>query len=127
LLSAWQADHLWSVTTVITAIMNGDLTDRYHSSGTSVQQPGWKVLDIAVEKKMKRGQGSGEEERGEQVLPPGLGKGQPQEVIDVQALKKKTRPPKRFTEGTLLTAMETAGKTLDEKELSEAMKETGLG
>jgi len=127
LLSAWQADYLWSVTTVITAIMNGDLTDRYHSSGTSVQQPGWKVLDIAVEKKMKRGQGSGEEERGEQVLPPGLGKGQPQEVIDVQALKKKTRPPKRFTEGTLLTAMETAGKTLDEKELSEAMKETGLG
>jgi DNA topoisomerase III len=48
-------------------------------------------------------------------------------VIDVKALKKKTRPPKRFTEGTLLTAMETAGKTLDEKELSDAMKETGLG
>ena len=35
--------------------------------------------------------------------------------------------PKRFTEATLLTAMETAGKTLDEKELSDAMKETGLG
>ena len=41
--------------------------------------------------------------------------------------KKKTRPPKRFTEGTLLTAMETAGATLDEKELSDAMKESGLG
>ena len=40
---------------------------------------------------------------------------------------KKTRAPKRFTEATLLTAMETAGKTLDEKELSDAMKETGLG
>ena len=127
LLSAWQDDYLWSVTTVITAITNGDLADRYHSSGTSVQQPGWKVLDIAVERKTKRGQGSGGEERGEQVLPPGLEKGQPQEVIDVEALKKKTRPPQRFTEGTLLTAMQTAGKTLDEKELSEAMKETGLG
>ena len=45
----------------------------------------------------------------------------------IEAVKKKTRPPKRFTEATLLTAMETAGKTLDEKELSEAMKETGLG
>ncbi len=44
-----------------------------------------------------------------------------------KSLKKKTRPPKRFTEATLLTAMETAGKTLDEKELSDAMKETGLG
>ena len=63
----------------------------------------------------------------EQVLPPGLAKGQPQDVIDVEVLKKKTRAPKRLTDGTLLTAMETAGKTLDEKELSDAMKETGLG
>ena len=50
-----------------------------------------------------------------------------QDVVEAEAVKKKTRPPKRFTEATLLTAMETAGKTLDEKELSDAMKETGLG
>jgi DNA topoisomerase-3 len=42
-------------------------------------------------------------------------------------VRKKTRAPKRFTEATLLTAMETAGKTLDEKELSDAMKENRLG
>ena len=40
---------------------------------------------------------------------------------------KKTRPPKRFTDATLLTAMETAGRTLDEKELADAMRESGLG
>jgi len=127
LLSAWQDDHIWAVTTVITAITNSGIIDRYHASGTAVQQAGWKVLDIVVEKKPKRGQGGGEEEQREQVLPPGLAKSQPQDVIDVKALTKKTRAPKRLTDGTLLTAMETAGKTLDEEELANAMKETGLG
>jgi DNA topoisomerase III len=127
LLSAWLQDHIWSVTTVITAIVNGEITDRYHTSGTAVQQTGWKVLDLAGEKKAKKGKPAEEGQPAEQVLPPELAQGQKQDVADAKALKKKTRPPKRFTEGTLLTAMETAGKTIDEKELSDAMKETGLG
>jgi len=118
LLSAWHEDHVWSVTTVITAIRNADLVDRYHTSGTAVQQAGWKALDLAPARKAANA---------EQTLPSGLKQGDPQEVAKVESLRKKTRPPKRFTEGTLLTAMETAGKTLDEKELSDAMKETGLG
>ena len=61
------------------------------------------------------------------MLPPDLAQGQLQDVLDAEVLRKTTRAPKRFTEGTLLTAMETAGKTLEEKELSDAMKETGLG
>ena len=125
LLSCWHEDHVWSVTTVITAIVNGGVTDRYHSSGKAIQQVGWKVLDIQVRKAAKAKKGAGEEE--EQTLPAGLARGQAQEVLDAEAVRKKTRAPKRFTEATLLTAMETAGKTLDEKELSDAMKETGLG
>jgi len=131
LLSCWHEDHVWSVTTVITAITNAALTDRYHSSGKAVQQVGWKVLDLQTEKKKasnrkaKAGEESVEEEP--QALPSGLAKGQAQDVLDANAISKKTRAPKRFTEGTLLTAMETAGKTLDEKELSDAMKESGLG
>jgi len=127
LLSAWLDDHIWSVTTIITAIRNGDVVDRYHTSGTAVQQEGWKVLDIATVRKPGRGRADGEEQRAEQMLPSGLKKVDPQEVVDIEAIRKKARPPKRLTEGTLLTAMETAGKTLDEKELSDAMKETGLG
>ena len=123
LLSAWHDDHIWSVTTVITSIRNGDVVDRYHTSGTAVQQVGWKALDIAAARKP----GKGDDRKAEQVLPSGLKKGDPQKVVEVEATRKKTRPPKRLTEGTLLTAMETAGKTLDEKELSDAMKETGLG
>ncbi len=114
LLSAWHDDHITAVTTVITAITSrGPVVDRYHSSGTSVQQVGWKALDLASEEP--------------DALPSGLRERQPMNVTDVKAESKKTRPPKRFTEATLLTAMETAGKTLDEKELSDAMKETGLG
>ena len=120
LLSAWHDDHIWSVTTVITAIVNAGLVDRYHTSGTAVQQVGWKALDIAPARRAADADAA-------QALPSGLKKGAAQDVVEVEALRKKTRPPKRFTEGTLLTAMETAGKTLDEKELSDAMKETGLG
>ena len=131
LLSAWHDDHIWSVTTVITAIRNDAIVDRYHTSGSAVKQIGWKALDLAPAKAKKAGPGvaapSADDGRGEQELPPGLSPGQPQDVLDAEVLKKKTRPPKRLTEGTLLTAMETAGKTLDEKELSDAMKETGLG
>ncbi len=132
LLTCWHEDHVWSVTTIITAITNEAVVDRYYSSGKAVQQAGWKVLDFQTEKQKSRGKKSkaagddgGEDEQ--QALPPGLERGQDQVVLDAEALRKKTRAPKRFTEATLLTAMETAGKTLDEKELSEAMKESGLG
>ncbi|MFN7937437.1 MAG: DNA topoisomerase 3 [Bryobacteraceae bacterium] len=136
LLMAWHGDHVWSVTTVITAVRNEaeGSTDRFHSSGSMVKEEGWKVLDIAGGKKSgakkKAGAGEDGEEAGEgegAALPPGLEEQQPQEVLEVDSVSKKTRPPKRLTEATLLTAMETAGKTLDDKELSEAMKESGLG
>jgi len=55
LLSAWHDDHIWSVTTVITAIRNGPTVDRYHTSGSAVQQIGWKVLDLAPAKAKKAG------------------------------------------------------------------------
>lgn len=42
-------------------------------------------------------------------------------------LKKATQPPKPYTEGTLLRAMETAGKLVEDEELREAMKENGIG
>src|SRR5450755_819493 len=120
LLSAWHDDHISAVTTVITAITNPGTTDRYHTTGTAVLQVGWKVLDVIPEGRQGRAPET-------PMLPAVLAQGQPQTVLDVEALKKNTGRPKRFTDATLLTAMETAGKTLDEKELSDAMKESGLG
>ncbi len=141
LLMAWHPEYLTDVTTVVTVITNAETQDHYTSSGTLIRQVGWKVLDIQTEARKKRGTkgkatenaaagaspaGEGGDNEG-QTLPPNLEEGQLQDLLDAEALTKKTRPPKRLTEATLLTAMQTAGKTLDEKELSDAMKETGLG
>ncbi len=123
LLAAWHDDFVTEVTTVVTTITNAGTIDRYHSTGTVVRQMGWKVLDIVFDKKGKKGD---DPDLG-QALPAILQAAQAQDVLDAESVLKKTRPPKRFNDATLLTAMQTAGKTLDEKELSDAMKETGLG
>ena len=162
LLMAWHDDHIWAVTTLITAIHTPPpgkgkaaneaiLIDRYHSSGTAVEQVGWKVLEVGAQNPpqpplSKGGSLEGEgtppktrrksktaaaektaSDEAEQSLPPGLTVGQAQQVLDARAVAKQTRPPPRLTEATLLTAMETAGRTLEDKELSAAMKERGLG
>jgi DNA topoisomerase-3 len=119
LLSGWHDEHIWSVTAIIT-LVRSTVEDLFHSSGTAVIQVGWKVLDVVVAKKADINDEG-------QRLPSGLVQGQAQDIAGIESIAKKTRAPKRFTEATLLTAMETAGKTLDDKELSQAMKENGLG
>ncbi len=130
LLMAWHEEHVFAVTTVITRVASGEpaTVDRFLSSGTTVQQAGWKVLDPAPSRPARpAGEARGREDETEPDLPPGLAAGQPKRVAAVEAVEKTTRPPRRFTDATLLTAMETAGAHLDDRELSEAMKERGLG
>ncbi len=121
LLMAWSAPNVTKITTIITAVYshfdNHPVTDRFHSTGTVVEQIGWKALDIQPAYRKSDAP----------VLPTGLQKDQPQKVLNVEIKEKETKPPKRYTDATLLTAMETAGKALDDKELSDAMKERGLG
>ncbi len=142
LLMAWHDDHVWAVTTLITAIttqeaVGATIIDRYHSSGAAVEQIGWKMLEIGAEpakvkaaSKRKPKTAAAEnstEDDAEQSLPAGLTIGQAQQVLEARAVAKQTRPPPRLTEATLLTAMETAGRQLEDKELSAAMKDSGLG
>ena len=122
LLSAWHADHLYSTTTVITAIHNDAIVDRYRSTGTTVDQEGWKALDV----KRKTPASAPNDPSGRQ-LPSGLVAGLHVEVTEVKAVSRKTRPPHYFTDSTLLTGMETAGRSLEDKQLSDAMRRTGLG
>jgi len=131
LLAAWHEDHVYSATTVITAVTTAGepaIVDRYESRGTAVEKIGWKALDVGAGKPARKTPAKKPPpDEPEQALPAGLARGQAQQVQDARAVPKQTRPPPRHSEATLLTAMETAGRTLEEKDLSDAMRELGLG
>jgi DNA topoisomerase-3 len=98
------------VTTRITRVEG----EPFKSEGRVMVEAGW----LAVYGK--------ETEEGETPTLPSVPDGRVATVaIDVQA--KETKPPARYTEATLLTAMEGAGKLIDDEELREAMSEKGLG
>jgi DNA topoisomerase III len=133
LLQAWHEDFVWAATTVLTEVRPKDATepvDSFRSHGTAIERPGWKVLDVGElapprEKSAKAKAPAGADEPA--TLPPGIARGQSPRVLDAKAVTKTTRPPPPLNDATLLTSMETAGKTVDEKELSDAMKDSGLG
>ncbi len=149
LLMCWHGDHKTRVTTVVTRVTTPDATDHFRASGTVVTQVGWKVLDVgggradkadakakgkkkAAKAAVPEGEAPAEAEEkpddaAEGRLPDGLCEGQVRVVTACEAQRKETTPPKRLTDASLLTAMETAGKTLDDRELEEAMSERGLG
>lgn len=87
-------------------------------SGKQILEPGWRVVFIKEQAEEKES----DEER---VLPAFvIGESGPH-VPDLS--EKWTQPPKLYTEATLLRAMETAGKLVDNDELRDALKENGIG
>jgi DNA topoisomerase III len=69
---------------------------------------------------------SDDDEGGPQTLPK-LARGESVDTKDVAAEEKVTKPPRRYSDASLLAAMETAGKLVDDDELREAMKDSGIG
>jgi DNA topoisomerase III len=94
----------------------------FRTRGKLMLVPGWR----GVYGELPDSERSDDDEGREQQLPK-LEKGESVEVADVGSEEKETKPPRRYTEGALLAAMETAGKLVDEEELREAMKESGIG
>jgi DNA topoisomerase-3 len=74
----------------------------------------------------ERGESSDEDEGRDQQLPK-LALGEEVDTREVASEQKQTKPPRRYSEGSLLAAMETAGKLVDDEELREAMKDSGIG
>lgn len=87
----------------------------FTAKGKQPKREGWKVLFPDKEKENK------------DTLPSQLNEGQ-EIVLDIKNIEKKTTPPSSYTEGTLITAMKTAGKTLEDEESQLLLKQIeGIG
>jgi DNA topoisomerase-3 len=101
-------------TTVVTEVRG----ETFLSKGRVVLEAGWRAL-------YPDGVG-GKKEKEPPVLPP-ISVGQEWSVTKVAVKEGETKPPPRYSEAALLGAMETAGKFVEDEELRQAMKESGLG
>ncbi len=102
----------FEVTTRITRVDK----DAFKTDGKIIKDPGW----LAV-----YGREAAAEQDEESLVP--ITPNEPAKVLDIEVTNNETKPPARFNEATLLSAMEGAGKLVEDEELREAMREKGLG
>lgn len=116
LIEAFHEDCLKKVTKVII-----DAKAIYIANGTVILHPGWRMV---------KGQEEDEEEKTEDNVNmklPELIKEEQLKIINSSVDQKQTKPKPIHNEASLLKAMETCGREVEDEELKEAMKETGLG
>lgn len=110
LLAAHEEESIVDYTTVLTLVDNRAL---FQSKGQVRIQEGWQRIIPSSQK--------------DEELPP-IEKNEQGKVVSTEVTEGKTQPPKRFTEGQLITMMKTAGKHLDDESLEKILKDTeGLG
>ena len=114
-IGVFYPDCLFTATTVQGTI--GEV--KMKATGKEINDPGWKVL-------WAKAPSDGEEKAEEDKSLPTFEKGEEGPHTPTLA-EKQTTPPKPYTEATLLRAMETAGKTVEDEELRDALKENGIG
>src|SRR5213082_748456 len=100
--------------------------ERFRTLGKITLEPGWRGV-YGLESEVDKQAGKSDEDSDESAELPKLEQGQTVNCVNAEFEDKLTKPPPRYTEATLLSAMETAGKRIDDEELREAMKDSGLG
>ena len=95
----------------------------FRTRGKRILVPGWR----GVYGETADVDGEREDDEGREQQLPKLERGETVAVKEVSSEEKETQPPRRYSDGSLLRAMETAGKLVDEEELREAMKNSGIG
>ena len=108
----------------------------FRTSGKEILEPGWRVVfnsqltndnsQLASDNGQQTTDGQPEDNSQFSILNSQFVKGESGPHTP-ELMEKWTQPPKPYTEGTLVRAMETAGKFVDDEELRDAMKENGIG
>jgi DNA topoisomerase III len=96
----------------------------FRTRGKLLVVPGWRGVYGEVPAEAKAD--SDDDEATDQQLPR-LVEGEDVETRKIESARKETKPPRRYSDASLLGAMETAGKLVDDDELREAMKDSGIG
>ena len=117
LLCAVAPSHAYAETSITVECAGTEFT----AKGRTVQNPGWRTLDTAYRAYLKSA--PEQDSDSEDKALPELAEGQELSVAGAAVKEGKTTPPKHFTEDTLLSAMETAGKD----DMPEDAERKGLG
>jgi DNA topoisomerase-3 len=99
----------------------------FRTRGRILVVPGWRGVYGEQAEAGGEGRADDEDDEGGAQQLPRLQADERVETRTVESLEKETKPPRRFSDASLLAAMETAGKELDDEELREAMKDSGIG
>ena len=113
----------YQVTTRVSTVTQGASSYAFKTEGKILVNPGW--LAIYGKEAANEVEDAKDGDKGQSLVPVAPNEKVRTEAADPKGLK--TRPPARYSEATLLGAMEGAGKTVEDDELREAMQEKGLG
>ena len=116
------------VETTVTA-SDGETAHVFRTRGKLLQVPGWRGVydEISADAKAAEAESRGEDDEETDQQLPRLLQDEQVQTRKVDSLRKETKPPRRYSDASLLGAMETAGKLVDDDELREAMKDSGIG
>lgn len=93
----------------------------FRTRGRVLLVPGWRGVYGELE------EGEGDEEDGRDQQLPKVEQGEDVKTLEISGDEKVTKPPRRYSDASLLGAMETAGQLVDDDEAREAMKDAGIG
>ena len=98
----------------------------FRTRGKLMLVPGWRGVYEAPAEDAAQPRGDDDEAAPEQRLPL-LEQGEQVRIERIASARKETKPPRRYSDASLLAAKETAGKLVDDDEQREAMKDSGIG